>query len=113
MMLKGSCLCGVVRYELDEPGIPTGHCDCPACREANTAAMIRGVARNCFHWTAGEASLSMYEILPGRLRRFCSTCGCHVVDELPAFSNVVVVLTTLGRGPDPDSRHEWTLHPVR
>jgi hypothetical protein len=30
MMLKVGCLCGAVRYELDEPGIPTGHCDCPA-----------------------------------------------------------------------------------
>jgi ADP-ribosyl-[dinitrogen reductase] hydrolase len=55
----------------------------------------------------------MYEKLPGRLRRFCSTCGSHVVDELPAFSNVVVVLATLDRSADPDSRHEWTLHPVR
>lgn len=56
MMLKGGRLCGRVRYELDEPGIPTGHCDCSACREANTAALIAsgGVARNCFRWTAGD-----------------------------------------------------------
>ena len=114
-MLKGMCLCGAVRYELNEPRVPTGHCDCPACRDANKAALIAssGVARDCFRWTAGEASLSMYEISPGRLRRFCSSCGSHVVDEVPAFSKVVVMLATLDRGPDSDSEHEWTLHPIR
>ena len=46
-VLRRHSLCEAVLYELDEPGVPAGHCDCPACRETNTAALIAsgGVAR--------------------------------------------------------------------
>ena len=37
--------------------------------------------RDRFRWIAGESDLSAYEGSPGKLRRFCSSCGSHLIDE--------------------------------
>ena len=37
-MLKGSCLCGSVRYEIDGPLDGAMNCHCSMCRKAHGAA---------------------------------------------------------------------------
>ena len=65
MSLKGSCLCGVVRYEVDQLDMPISHCHCTTCRKAHAAAFATtaGVMRQHFRWMAGEWN---YEnVVPG------------------------------------------------
>jgi len=53
----------------------------------------------------------VYESSPGKLRRFCSRCGTHVVDERPAQPHVFLCVATLD--DDPKLRpalHIWTSH---
>ena len=97
--LKGSCLCGAVRYELDAPEVPDGSCRCPVCREANVLAFIgnEGVARSHFRWTAGEAGLSAFDIAPGVRSRFCATCSSRLVEELLVSRRIAVRVATLDR----------------
>ena len=55
MALRGSCLCGAVRYEADQLDMPVVHCHCSTCRKAHASAFTTtaGVMRALFRWTAG------------------------------------------------------------
>jgi len=67
MTLQGSCLCGVVRYELDQLDTPIAHCHCVTCRKAHAAAYVStaGVMRGHFRCTAGTERLAPSELSPG------------------------------------------------
>ena len=115
MRLKGSCLCGVVRYEIDQLDTPISHCHCTTCRKAHGAAFATtaGVMRQHFRWVAGEAKTASYESSPGKRRRFCSQCGTHLLAERPVQSHVILRVATLDK--DPRVRpafHIWTSHDV-
>lgn len=79
--VRGSCLCGSVRYEAEGPLGPVGHCHCMTCRKAHSAAFatVARVSRAGFTWTDGERLLSAYESSPGKDRFFCSGCGSQLV----------------------------------
>jgi ADP-ribosyl-[dinitrogen reductase] hydrolase len=85
MTLQGGCLCGVVRYELDQLDMPVAHRHCVTCRKAHAAACVStaGVMRGRFRCTAGTERLATSELSPGKLRRFCSECGTHLLAERP------------------------------
>jgi hypothetical protein len=113
--MKGSCLCGTVVYEIDRLAGPIGHCHCRTCRKAHAAPFTSTarVDRAHFRWLAGEAALTAYESSPGKLRRFCSRCGTHLVAEWPAQPQVILRVSTLDE--DPGSRpvaHIWLSHDV-
>lgn len=113
--MKGSCLCGAVAYEVTPYDMKIGHCSCRTCRKAHAApfAATARVPRTHFKFTAGEDKLRAFESSPGRLRRFCSLCGSHVVAERPADPHVVLRVATLD--DDPGARplvHIWRSHEV-
>ena len=95
--MKGSCACGAVGYEIDRIDLPVSHCHCQSCRKTHAAAFVTtaGVLREHFHWTRGQEKLSNYESSPGKLRRFCSLCGCHLVAERDGAAAVIVRIATL------------------
>lgn len=115
MGLNGSCLCGAVQYDVDQLDTPIEHCHCLSCRKAHAAAYSSsaGVMREHFRWTAGEEHLSVYESSPGKLRRFCSVCGTHLLAERVAQQHIILRVGTLDG--DPGARpamHIWTSHDV-
>ncbi|HVN29142.1 MAG TPA: GFA family protein [Candidatus Binataceae bacterium] len=76
-MIRGSCLCGKIRYEIDGAIGPALNCHCSMCRKVTGAAFRSRVAvpTKDFRWTAGEDLLSRYESSPGTIRTFCRVCG--------------------------------------
>lgn len=112
--MKGSCACGAVGYEIDRIDLPVSHCHCQSCRKTHAAAFVTtaGVLREHFHWTRGQEKLSNYESSPGKLRRFCSLCGCHLVAGDTAAA-VIVRVATLDEDPgDRPQYHIWAEHDV-
>ncbi len=83
MTVKGSCLCGAVRYEISGSLIALGHCHCSICRKSHGAAFATwaGVRPEEFRWTAGEDTVTAYESSPGKLRMFCRQCGAPLVSS--------------------------------
>ena len=84
-MLRGSCLCGGIRYEIgSELELPL-NCHCSMCRKATGAAFRTraSVSADSFRWVAGERLLSRYESSPGHVRTFCSVCGSTLVTIFP------------------------------
>ena len=96
-MLIGSCLCGSVAYEVDAPTGPIVHCHCTTCRKTHGAAFstVMPVPRAAFRWLRGEELLSSFESSPGKLRRFCTRCGSHIVADRPNQPNVLLRLGCL------------------
>lgn len=82
-MLTGSCLCGAVTYAVDAAAGPIVHCHCQTCRKTHGAAFssVMALPRSSFRWTKGEHLLAAFESSPGKFRRFCSSCGSHIVAE--------------------------------
>lgn len=115
MAFKGSCLCRQVTYEIDQLDMPVEHCHCLTCQKAHASpyTTTAGVLRSHFRITRGEGLLRSYESSPGKLRRFCGTCGTHIFADRPAQPHVILRVATLDE--DPGTRpefHIWTSHDV-
>ena len=82
---KGSCLCGQIRFEVDEFAPLTGNCHCSMCRKFHGAAFatIAEARRRHFRFTAGEDRLKAYTAANGTTRRFCSNCGSSLTFASP------------------------------
>ena len=78
-MVRGSCLCGRVVFEIDEAGIGAViGCYCVNCRKVSGAqfGVYLQVRPRAFRWLAGEDEVVTFESSPGNLRGRCRTCGC-------------------------------------
>jgi ADP-ribosyl-[dinitrogen reductase] hydrolase len=113
--MKGSCLCGAIKYEIDSIDMPIGHCHCSTCRKAHAALACSsaGVQRVNFRWLNGQDRLSTFASSPGKLRHFCSVCGSHLVAERPGQAHVIVRVATLDEDPGVTPQSQiWTSHDV-
>lgn len=113
--MRGSCHCGAVTYEVAPFEMRIGHCSCRTCRKVHAApfAATARVPRQNFRLLSGEDRLRAYESSPGKLRRFCTGCGSHVLAERPADDYVILRVATLD--DDPGARpliHIWRSHEV-
>ena len=88
-MMKGSCACGRVRYEIrgDFAG-PIGHCHCWQCRKHSgasfgTTCMVKA---EDFRIVAGQEGMASWESSPGIHRCFAGCCGSPIYkrrDDVP------------------------------
>jgi len=77
-VLRGSCLCGAVRFEAELPTIFLCHCHCHWCRVAHGAAFVT--------WTGVKAEQLRqlgdqpvwYRSSTRSERGGCGTCGCRL-----------------------------------
>jgi hypothetical protein len=109
-MLTGSCLCGSVVYEVDAPAGPIVHCHCQTCRKAHGSAFssVTNVPRERFRFVKGEELLRAFESSPGKLRKFCTLCGSHIVAERVNQPTVLLRLGCLDTPIDDKPRaHIW------
>lgn len=81
--IRGSCLCGGVKFVVTGALLWPLNCHCSMCRKAHAAAFRTraGVARDDFHLLAGEDLVRRYESSPGNWRCFCVTCGSRLHSE--------------------------------
>lgn len=79
-MLKGSCLCGAVRYEYTGELGPIVLCHCRHCRKAQGSAFatVSPVDSAAFRLLSGRETLREFELTAGKKRAFCSECGSPI-----------------------------------
>lgn len=113
MTIRGSCLCGDVRYQLDGPPQFINHCHCSMCRKVHGAAFgsfLHADGRG-FRWTAGEALVKTYESTPGNLRAFCTRCGSNLpVLEHDDEDGLHAIIPAGGLDDDPGVRPVVHIH---
>ena len=86
--LRGSCLCGGVRFEIEGPLMRSSHCHCRQCQKAHGAPFRTRarVAAADFRFLVGEELVSFYESTPGTHRGFCKVCGAPVLVKFDEHS---------------------------
>jgi len=106
-MLKGSCLCGGIRYEIDGEVTRIGLCHCSMCRKATGTAFAANapVPQEQFRLISGEELLRSYASSASKSRWFCSRCGSPIYSRSDAYPHLIRVrVGTLdspaGRTPD-------------
>ena len=86
-MIRGSCLCGGVRFEVTRAVGPFELCHCSRCRKANGSAFVAflGVNRADFRLVQGGDLIETFEAPvrespPAYRTQFCGRCGSPVPD---------------------------------
>ena len=86
-MIRGSCLCGGVRFEITRAVGPFELCHCRRCRKANGSAFVAflGVNRADFRLLQGGDLIETFEAPvrespPAYRTQFCGRCGSPVPD---------------------------------
>ena len=76
-MIRGSCLCGSVRYEIRGSLGRVSHCHCSMCRKAHGAAFATygRVESGDFVLASGAGDIASYQSSPEVTRTFCKRCG--------------------------------------
>jgi hypothetical protein len=81
--IRGSCLCGGVKFEITGPLSSPLNCHCSLCRKQH-AAPFRSRARaqtKDFRWLEGEELVKYYETPGGYQRGFCRECGSPILNR--------------------------------
>ena len=81
-LLKGSCLCGTVKFEVVGEPKRFYHCHCSRCRKVTGT----GHASNLFlqpgtlTWLGGEEKVSSFKVPEAKrfTNNFCATCGSRL-----------------------------------
>ncbi len=99
-VLKGSCLCGGIRYEVSDRIGPIVLCHCGMCRKAQGGAFAANapVRRSYFRLVAGAELLTSYESSPQKWRCFCRICGSPVYSHRASVADIVRIRLGLVEG---------------
>ena len=100
-MIRGSCLCGKIKYEIRGRPYFINHCHCSICRKAHGAAFgsFLQASLDLFDWTSGEEMVTRFESYPGNERCFCSECGANMPVTRSWENRVVIPAGTLDDDP--------------
>jgi hypothetical protein len=83
--LTGGCLCGGVRFEVDEPPISASYCHCTRCqRRTGTAASVQArIVPGSLRIVSGKELVRAFEPEDGFPKEFCSACGSALWSRNP------------------------------
>lgn len=120
-MVRGSCLCGGVRFEVDHVVGPFELCHCSRCRKASGSAFVAGVGARVegFRLLSGADLVRRFEapILrrpPPYRVAFCARCGSPVPDPLPGATWLEIPAGSLDDDPGlRPERHIFVDHKSR
>ena len=85
-MLRGSCLCGGIKYQISGRLAGAMNCHCLMCRKAQGSAFrSRASVKSAeFELVRGEELITFYESSPGNYRGFCRVCGSPILSKFDA-----------------------------
>ena len=82
-MIKGSCCCGAVKFELVAEPSMLGTCHCSRCRNLGASAIVF-VKKQDLVWVQGKEHVALYQPSPPYKygRCFCRNCGTSLGEIL-------------------------------
>ncbi len=98
---QGSCFCGAVQVTVTGEPAAMGYCHCESCRSWSASPV------NAFSlWkpdavkvTRGQDNIATYSKTPRSLRKWCKTCGGHILTEHPEMGLIDVYAATIADFP--------------
>lgn len=108
-MINGSCLCGLVKYEISNGIGDIVHCHCATCRKAHGSAFSSVAAVNDSDFKLfGQHNLKSFESSAGKFRFFCSECGSQVYAKRNSTSHIILRLGSLDSDVHAEEKeHIW------
>jgi hypothetical protein len=99
-MIRGSCACGGIKFEVDEV-LALTTCHCSICRKLSGSAFAAyaHVSKRKFRFISGEDLITHYESTPGSTRGFCRVCGSAAPGQAPYLPTVSVAAGLLDDDP--------------
>ena len=112
--LVGGCMCGGVRWRVDEPLLGALYCHCKRCqrRSGSAFSMTALTAQGSFTVTDGADLLKRYHPDGGWVKSFCANCGSHTHTTSPDDDSIVAIRLG-GLDGDPGLRlgaHQYTAY---
>jgi hypothetical protein len=93
-MIKGSCLCGKVRYEYDGNIEEIAMCHCSQCRQAQGGAFAANSPIDSRKLKfSGQEYIKEFESNESKVRAFCQNCGSALYSarkDLPSVKRLRV-----------------------
>ena len=82
-MIKGSCCCKAVQFELAKTPSFVGTCHCSRCRKVGASTIVF-VKREDLRWISGKESVRVFEPISPYVygRCFCEICGTSLGEIL-------------------------------
>src|SRR4051812_44711500 len=78
--LRGSCLCGGVAFEVDDPPDTLSFCHCTSCKKLSGGAgtVNLRVAPSKIRILEGQELLQSFSLADGSAKTFCRKCGANL-----------------------------------
>lgn len=98
---EGSCFCGAVRVRVTGQPVAMGYCHCDSCRSwsAGPVNAFTLWAPNAVTVIQGGNNLASYNKTARSVRKWCKTCGGHVLTEHPHWNLVDVYAAVIPAFP--------------
>jgi hypothetical protein len=97
-MHHGSCLCGSIKYSIDDDLKFVVNCHCRFCSKAHGAAFttLLFMPFDKFEVVEGQTLLASFEVKTlNSLRVFCSQCGTRLYNHSPSKGMISLIVATL------------------
>lgn len=97
-MHQGSCLCGSIRYTIDDNLKLVVNCHCRFCRKAHGAAFttLLFMPFPKLEVTEGKELIASHEVKAlNSARCFCSRCGTRLYNYSPSRGMISLIVATL------------------
>ena len=94
---RGTCFCGAVEVTVSGAPAAQGYCHCASCRSwsAGPVNAFTLWAPGNVRITKGEENLASFAKTPQSVRKWCKSCGGHVLTDHPPFNLVDVYAATI------------------
>ena len=78
--LRGSCLCGGIKFEATQAPETLRYCHCESCKKlSGSIGTVNGrVPSNAIRILAGNELLQTFQPAEGSAKTFCRTCGSNL-----------------------------------
>ena len=94
---EGACFCGAVEIRVTGEPAAMGYCHCASCRSWS-AGPINAFTLwkpDAVQVTKGASNIATYNKTPASLRKWCKTCGGHLLTEHPGMGLTDVYAATI------------------
>ena len=108
-MIKGSCCCGAVKFELSKQPPLMGTCHCSRCRKVGASAIVF-VKKEDLNWIEGREHVQLYQPAKPYIygRSFCKICGTSLGEILSEEASFPIAANALDDGLEvKNSFHEF------
>ena len=106
--IRGSCLCGSVKFEIEPKLGIYRYCFCTLCRKNRGTRLAANilVGPEAFHWTSGESLVGRFYLPDSRFGNcFCSHCGTPMPRHTLSGNSVVIPVGVLDDDPGVQPNH--------